>query len=357
MTTRSPDDVLRESALLNPRRVCRLIQRCIDTWRLDLSGLTVLTEAASGYYTVTPVLAAMAGAEKVLALTADSRFAKADEVVAQTRALEKLCDVQDRVDILTRRSMDLFAAADVVTNMGFVRPIDAEAIAAMKSTAVVSLMYHAWEKRDSDVDVEACRDRGILLMGTDEQTFSLNVFGYCGTLCQAMLFDAGLEVRTNRIVVVSSDRFGPVLYASLLGAGAEVVLIPPARLAERPEVLSGCDAVVLADYAFPGPIIGPDSPLSSSTLSRLAGDAVVIQFVGGADTDELAQYGLRAEPSVALPPKQMGRTFAHLGPKPVVDLIGAGVKVGEVMARARLAGLGIAEATARAMETSPAEPV
>ena len=45
---------------LDPRRLIRLMSAAIGRCGLDLSGLTVLTEAASGAYVVTPVLAAMA---------------------------------------------------------------------------------------------------------------------------------------------------------------------------------------------------------------------------------------------------------------------------------------------------------
>ena len=50
------------------RHTFRLAKRAIATRRLDLGGLRVLTEAAVGYQRLTPVIAALAGADAVFAV-------------------------------------------------------------------------------------------------------------------------------------------------------------------------------------------------------------------------------------------------------------------------------------------------
>ncbi|WP_156952309.1 hypothetical protein [Bradyrhizobium sp. WSM1743] len=52
----------------------------IARMELDLSGLTVLTEAASGAYAVTAVLAGMAGAKHVYAFTKTGRHGTVADV-------------------------------------------------------------------------------------------------------------------------------------------------------------------------------------------------------------------------------------------------------------------------------------
>ena len=51
-----------------------------ETFRLDLTQLVVYTEAASGTYLHTPILAACAGAERVYALARDSSYGSAADV-------------------------------------------------------------------------------------------------------------------------------------------------------------------------------------------------------------------------------------------------------------------------------------
>jgi hypothetical protein len=52
---------------MNLNRIKRLINKSILDFSLDLSGFYVLTEAASGYYMFTPIIAALAQADYVLA--------------------------------------------------------------------------------------------------------------------------------------------------------------------------------------------------------------------------------------------------------------------------------------------------
>src|SRR5207249_12337770 len=253
-------EILRQAGIANPVRLGDLMRSTINFLELDLSGLTVLTEAASGPYVVTPVIAALAGAERVLALTQESSYANVKSVMAQTQALETLCQLQGRVEIHARRSLDLFAEADIITNLGFVRPITGEVVEVMKKTAVVPLMCESWEHRPGDVDLAACRAKGVAVLGTNEDYPGLNIFSYSGLLCTKMLFAAQIEVHKSKIIVVSGDKFGQVLQQQLTASGASVWLIPTLKCREE---LSDADALVVADYTREDVIIGPDGDMTA----------------------------------------------------------------------------------------------
>lgn len=327
-------ELLRQSGIVNPRRLVKLIRDAISFLALDLAGLTVLTEAASGPYVVTPVIAALAGAEKVISLTRDSRFAAATDVIAQTEALSALAGAGQVIEIHTERSAQLFSQADIITNLGFVRPIDTEAIAAMKSSAVVPLMCEAWEFRPGDLDLEACQQRSIPVLGTNEDYPGLEVFAYSGLLCQKMLFDAGIELHKSKVLVVGGDKFGRVIRQSLARLGVEVHLI--SSLSEPPaERLAAADAVVVADYTRAGMIIGPDGDVASEDFARMAPTATVIQFAGRIDVRGLVESGVAVFPGIDLGSCRMAKTLAELGPRPVVELHAAGLKIGELAVRNR----------------------
>ena len=76
----------------------------IDRCKLELTGYTVLTEAANGAYVVTPVLAAMAGAD-VYALGARTAYGSADEIQNVTLELAKLAGVADRIQIILDKEL------------------------------------------------------------------------------------------------------------------------------------------------------------------------------------------------------------------------------------------------------------
>ncbi|MBV8078339.1 MAG: hypothetical protein JO284_18150, partial [Planctomycetaceae bacterium] len=167
-----------------------VIGRC----RLDLSGATVLTEAATGAYVVTPVLAAMSGAKRVFAIARPSRFGTVQDVTDQTLGVAHAAGVPGIIEVITERSPEVIAQADVITNTGHVRPIDSEMVAGMKPTAVVPLMYESWEFRASDVDLDACRQRRISVAGTNERHPAVDVFSYLGIMAVKLLLDAGVAV-------------------------------------------------------------------------------------------------------------------------------------------------------------------
>lgn len=323
-------EILQGTGIANPFRLLSLIKSQISFLRLQLSGVTVLTEAASGPFVVTPIIASLAGAKRVIALTRDSRYATANDVISQTRALEVLADVANASEIHTKRSLDLFAGADIVTNLGFVRPLDKAAISTLKPTAVIPLMCEAWEFRPGDVDLEACRALNIPVMGTNEDFPGLDVFSYSGFLCAKMLFEAQIEIHKCNIMVLGSDKFGSVIARYLSNSGACVKHVSSLKDVALRE-LSEIDVLVVADYTRPDTIIGNGGDISSDTFASHAIGVTIVQFAGKLDLDELSSRGIKIHPGAHLDPHRMVQTLAYLGPKPVIDLHAAGLKVGEQM--------------------------
>src|SRR5262245_42376373 len=175
--------------------------------RLDLRGLHVLTEAATGAYVVTPVLAAVAGA-RVTALTKESPYGTVRQVRDETEALARELGVAERITIVTALSPNVIASADIVTNSGHLRPLDAAFIQHLKRGAVIPLMYENWEFRAADVDLAACQKRCVLVGGTNEKHAELRVFDYLGMLAVRGLLDCEVPVALSRILLVCDNPFG-----------------------------------------------------------------------------------------------------------------------------------------------------
>ncbi len=322
--------ILQQAGVLNPYRLLSLIRKQISFLQLNLSGLTILTEAASGAYVVTPIIASLAGAERIIALTQDSKYSTSDDVITQTRALEALCDVATVIELYRERSLDLFSQADIITNLGFVRPLDKNVIFTMKNTAVIPLMCETWEFRPGDVELDACRNRNIPVMGTNEDFPGLDVFSYSGFLCAKMLFEAQIEIHKSNIMVIGSDKFGSVIARYLSGSGAHVKHINNLKNL-APKELSELDALVVADYTRPDIIIGKEGDMSSESFASHATGVTVVQFAGKIDVHDLIVRGITVYPGTDLHAHRMLQTLAYLGPRPVVDLHSAGLKVGELM--------------------------
>lgn len=309
-------------------RLLRLARRSVAQTRLDLSGRVVLTEAATGAYAVTPVVAALAGAE-VVALTRETRYGTVDEVTRQVMALAEAAGVADRITVTTERRPADIARADVITNSGHVRPIDEAMVASMKPTAVVPLMFEAWEAEAgrSDLDVPALRKHGVAVAGTNERHPDVDVFSYLGLMAVKQLLDAGIPAYRSRIALLCDNPFSDFIVRGLTGAGAEVTVadtLDELLTAEQP------DALIVAMRPTGSPV------LTAAELDALAGrwpDTVVAQYWGDLDRDGLARHGQPVWPPSAPGAGHMGVLPSAVGPDPIVRLQTGGLKVAEVLLR------------------------
>jgi hypothetical protein len=318
-------------------RVKGQILAAVAELQLDLRDATVLTEVGSGAFATTPVIAAAAGARAVYALTRDSAFGSTRAVSEQMAAIAAAAGVDPgRLHVCLDRG-DVPGGVDIVTNLGFVRPIDRGLLGRLSPYGVVSLMCESWEARAGDVDFAACAELGVPVAGVWEDFGGLSVFRSCGQLAVKMCFEAGLEIAGNRIVVVSPDHFGPVIEAALLANGARVARVASAAGLSA-EVMNGTDAVVLADYTRGDTALGGSDGPGAAELAAWCPGLVLVQFAGVADVPALRAAGVAVYPREQLAPRRMARTLGHLGTRPVVYLHAAGLKVGELLWRERRFG-------------------
>jgi hypothetical protein len=310
---------------LDPRRLAALIRAAVERCELNLTGKVVLTEAACGAYVVTPILAACGGAERVYATTRSTAYGSVDEVIAQTLEVAQLAGVRDRIEIVTGRSPAIVGQADIITNSGHVRPIDRELIGWMKPSAVVSLMYEAWEFRPGDVDLDACRERGIAVGATNERHPDVDVFSFLGPMAVKLLLDAHVAVYRSSVLLLCDNPFSGFLIRGLKRAGATVDVAESVADAPRNRRY---DAILVAlqprDVAV---VAASDARLIASSWPG----AVLGQFWGDIDRLALEHLNVPLWPEKAPGPGHMGILPSGIGPEPVIRLQAGGLKVGELL--------------------------
>lgn len=274
---------------LDPRRLVRLMAAAVERCQLDLTGRVVLTEAASGAYAVTPVLAALAGAQ-VCALAATTRQATAAQLAEGTTGLARLAGVAAQLELITEKSVGVLGTADIVTNSGQVRPIDAAMVAQLKPSAVIPLMYEAWEFRGTDVDLGACRRRGIPVAGTSETHPAVDVFSFLGPMAVKQLHDAGLPVYGSDLLLLCDNQFASFIADYLRASGARVAQaagLTDAALADAARA-GPPDAVILALRPAEAPVLGA---AGAALLAERAPGTVLVQYWGDMDRAAAAAVG------------------------------------------------------------------
>lgn len=341
---------------MNHSRIKRLIRSAIKQTKLDLRGLNVLTEAATGYYALTPIIAALAGANSVLAYARTTRFGAAENVGIEVAELADTLDAGSTIEILTDKSDLRIASADIVTNLGMLRPLNAPFLAQLKKTAVIPLMWETWEFRPSDLDLAECRRLGIPVLGTDEHQSSLDIFHYVGLLPVKLLLEAGIEIYRSKIAVLGSGEFAAMAVNALRKIGAITVQIDTtntewAKVMMKESV--DLDALCIIEHHCSAQLIGPTGCISARDLAAAAPGLTIVHVCGGADRSSLADAGCKCAPSHFASPGSMSVATDYVGPKPLIDLHTAGLRVGEVMARCRLDGLDRTESERQTLQVEP----
>ena len=329
----------------NEARCRRLIARAIDTFSLNLNEFIVLTEAATGYYMLTALIAALAGAEKVYALTRDSHYGSAQDVATSTLELAQRWGMENKVDILFDRNDPRLIQADIVTNLGFVRPLNAQLLQRLKPTAVIPLMWETWEYRTEELDLAECHRLGLPVLGTNEHHPALRIFEYIGYIAMKLLFSLDIEIRDATIAVVGSGEFAAMSADTLRTAGSRVILVNPqkkgALQTDRAlKAIKIADGMVFVEHHSRRMLLGPGGDLRAEDLRSLNPGLVVAHICGGVDREDLTRCGFRCSPDLFAPPGYMSAATDYLGPKPLINLHTAGLRIGEVMARSRASNPG-----------------
>lgn len=339
----------------SPRNVA-LLRQAVAKFELDLEGISVLTEAASGAFVCTPLLAAMAGASEVVAVGRGTRHGSFQQVEAHLMGWAQHLGLADRLKVVEGAPAPWASSASLVTNCGMLRPLEASWLAQLPPDAAIPLMWEVWEFRPGELDLPACTRLGIPVLGTNEQDPRLRIFRYVAWLAAKLLLERGLEINQNRILVLAGGVFGGEIEALLIAGGAEVLRLTPregwAVGQEELRWLRTCDAVVAAEHHHEGPLVGPGSPLPWSAFPSLP---LWIHISGALDAQGLAQAGMPKWPPQEVPPRVMTVTTDAVGPKPVVELHAAGLKVGEAMVRGKRHFAQPAEAVRYALQHSPAQ--
>ncbi|MDC3260118.1 hypothetical protein OAU66_01015 [bacterium] len=325
----------------------------IDRLNLDLDGLTVITECASQAYSLTPVIAALAGAN-VYAVGRDSSYGTFSENKTQVEQLLDLCQPKGIVNFIEGQlPLDVAKKGDIFTNSGFLRPFNEEIISQMKQTAVICLMWETWELRDGEIDLEACKRNNIPVIGTNENYEKADMFCYPGMIALKLLFEAGLEIGNNHLVLLGAGLTGDLIAKTFDQLGISYNWYVEDQHANESRkgysrmkdilTLDRLDGILCADHSSKKEIIGKHSSIQFNELKHTFPYLKWAHMMGPIDSNSLKESGLYYFPKTIKPVGYMSYETINIGWEPVLLLNTAGLKVGEITAQARKAGLSVDE--------------
>ena len=323
------------------------IEDAVKRLDLDLAGKVVLTEAATGAYIVTPVIAALAGAE-VYAFTRDTKYGTVAEVKIHTNELlSQFSDKHLEVTIVDELTPDIITKADIITNSGHLRPLDSEKLQHAKRTVVIPLMYEAWEWRDADLDIEHCKKNGIVVGATNERHPDVDVFNYLGDMAVKQIFDAGLCPYKNKFVLIANNDFGPYIAKVVAKICDGLAVIDKNEHQDRynfdnvkwlgnfphvsvPQEYRNAEAIIFTAYPFDQNWIGENTSLCIKQIRDQFNDPLVLRYAGDIDTAVCDKNNVRYFPA-HVHSGHMGILPSAIGSDPIIRLQAGGLKVGELL--------------------------
>jgi hypothetical protein len=311
-------------------RAIQKINASISNLGLDLSGKVVLTEVGSNEYLYTPIIGALAGAKKVFAWTRDTKYGTAKDIISKCQQLLRKLELIDKVEFYDgEHNEEHLKQADIITNSGFLRPLDKSKLKFTKDSVVIPLMYEKWELRERDVDSRFCKQRKIKLAGTWENHPDLMVFDHIGALAIKMALNAGYEVFRNNIVVWSNDHFGAVAEKAFTKFGAKKVLktIDQKNLSNN---IADIDFIFICHYNEQRNY-SSNEIFDIDQLTANNANFGIVHLYGQLNYEILASKLDNVYPKFDGVSSLMTYTLGHVGLNPIINLQVAGLKVGQLM--------------------------
>jgi len=329
--------------------ISKKINQTINKLKLDLRGKIVLTEAATGPYCITPIIAALAGA-KVFAFTKNTKYGTTKDVTVQTNNLIKETNNILDIEIITELDRDIINKADIITNSGHLRPLNKLKLHHTKTGVVIPLMYENWELRNSDIDLDYCKNNDILVAGTNEQHPDIDMYGYLGDMCMKLILDSGNCLYNSTLVLLSNNDFGPSIVQKIAPLVKRIGIIdtnirkkkyssldnadwlgtfPTLNISKK---YSDADAIILSAYPFDHTWIGNVSEITIKTIKSKFSSPLILRFMGDIDTNDLDHADISYYPSY-VNSGHMGILPSDIGYDPVIRLQTAGLKVGQLLSQ------------------------
>lgn len=295
-----------------------------------LTEKTVLTEAASGNYIVTPLLAGLAGAQ-VLAYGKDTKYGTTEECFHNINKYAELLGINNKISFLTELNKSDLVRVDILTNTGMLRPIDKTMISMLKNNCVIPLMWEPWEFRETELDIEACHQKGIKVYGTNESHSRLKTLSYLGYTALYLLLKKKLTPMSAKVLLIGSDAFSESISRILKKNNYRFTRI---SVEEKSNISIGnYNCIIIAEHSNSKKIIGINGLFN---WEQISGSQYIVHFAGSID---MPSEKMNLYPENIAPFGYMSITTDYIDPTAVFDLHCAGLKVAEGMLKANDLGL------------------
>lgn len=335
----------------NFSREIYLTKKLIEGFKLDLTGLTVITECASNGYLFTPLAVCLAGGN-VICLGKDSSHGLFTENKKFLLELFYQCQISaDRYKIFKNQIPNAeYSKADIICNSGFIRKIERDHIRNFKRNAVIPLMWETWEYRNEDIDFKACQEFNVPVIGTNESYPLINMFDYNFYIALKLLFNLNIEINNSKIVLLGGHKTGESIAKRFFDLGLNFKWFTNIEIKKSTYEsnsyknlrsileLDALDVILCCEHSYNKELIGNNGCINFSEIREKHPNIVFGHICGNIDVNDLKESKIPFTPNDIKPFGYMSYQAYDLGPRPVIELNVAGLKVGEIATRSLING-------------------
>lgn len=250
------------------------INYSIKKFDLNLTDKVILTEAATGSYSCTPIICLLAGAKKVYALAKETSYGNYDDIE------KTFFEYKNNPNLKLINSLDeIIEHIDIITNSGFVRPIDERYLKIINSNSVITLMYEPWEFRESDLNLKLLHEHNIKVYGTNEHDKRLQTMDYIGLTVLYHLLNYKITHFSNcKILLLGNYEFTEPIERILISNNYSTLTINNYNDSIDPTIF---DVIVVAENKNNQSIIG--NKFSYIDANSLTEKQKIIHICGNVD--------------------------------------------------------------------------
>jgi hypothetical protein len=349
-------------------KIIPIIKKTIKKLELDLDGLVVLTEAATGNWSFLPIIAAMANSKQVLCYTKTTKYGTSDQIKENFKNISKYLHLEKKIFVYSTLDKSIIKKADVVTNSGHLRPINKDFLKNLKKTSVISLMWEPWEFRNSDLDLKFCQKHGISILGTNEHNSIIDSMSYAGDLLEKIFQMTKINVKNKNVILIGENISSIYLYKKLISFGSTVNCISKLCKNEFKDLnanligseitdkkiesfIKKSDLIIICTIPIKKKIIGGAYGLSVKKLKTLNPQIKILVYLGNIDYPQLKKMNFSCYPENEPHSGHMGWTADILGPKVTIETLALGLKTGQILANFRKNGHSARQAELKAIKT------
>ena len=339
------------------KREIHLAKKLIKNFQLDLKGLTIITECASNSYLFTPLSVCLAGG-KAICVGKDSKYGSFTENKKElVYLMEKNHISSSQYEIHEDEiPIELYSKADIVCNSGFVRKINKKQIDRFKYNTIIPLMWETWEYRKDDIDFETCQQKDIPVIGTNESFHKINMFDYNFYIVLKLMFELKIEINNSKIVLLGGHKTGESIAKRFLDLDIDFEWFKEESSTDSKFKSYGyhqlekildfeeVDVILCCEHSSQNELLGKNSDLNFNQIYKKHPNIAFGHVCGNIDFQELKSSNIPYYPKLIKPFGYMSYQAFDLGPRPVIELNIAGLKVGEIATKAKLRSLSSEEA-------------